>query len=118
ETAAASLGSPGGAWRTSPARLRSRTTRRRQRHGSTGNPHPCRPRHQRPLYPMNDDSQPHEQQASWIARLRDVFTDNVDDTDELIRVLRKAQRKKVLDTDALSIIEGALQVADMQVRDI
>lgn len=68
---------------------------------------------------MNDDhSQPHEQQPSWIARLRDVFTDNVDDTEELIRVLRKAQRKKVLDSDALSIIEGALQVADMQVRDI
>lgn len=68
---------------------------------------------------MNDDqSQTQEEQASWITRLRDVFTDNVDDTEELIRVLRKAQRKKVLDSDALSIIEGALQVSDMQVRDI
>ncbi|MES2606663.1 MAG: transporter associated domain-containing protein, partial [Pseudomonadota bacterium] len=51
-------------------------------------------------------------------RLRDIFTDNIADTEELIRVLRKAQRRKVLDNDALSIIEGALQVSDMQVRDI
>jgi magnesium and cobalt transporter len=53
-----------------------------------------------------------------MERLRDVFTDSIADSEELIRVLRKAQRRKVLDNDALSIIEGALQVADMQVRDI
>jgi magnesium and cobalt transporter len=66
---------------------------------------------------MSDDH-PRPQQSTLMARLRDIFTDNIADTDELIRVLRKAQRKKVLDNDALSIIEGALQVSGMQVRDI
>ncbi|HTQ99410.1 MAG TPA: transporter associated domain-containing protein [Candidatus Acidoferrum sp.] len=71
---------------------------------------------------MNDDSSSHSASSathpSLMARLRDLMTDNIADTEELIRVLRKAQRKKVLDNDALSIIEGALQVSDMQVRDI
>jgi magnesium and cobalt transporter len=67
---------------------------------------------------MSDDSpQPHPG-LSLMERLRDLFTDNIADSEELIRVLRKAQRRKVLDSDALGIIEGALQVADMQVRDI
>ncbi len=55
---------------------------------------------------------------SWIGRLREVFTDTVDDTGDLVQVLRKAQRNKVIDADCLSILEGALQVSDMQVRDI
>ena len=42
----------------------------------------------------------------------------MDDTEDLVQVLRKAQRNKVIDTECLSIIEGALSVADMQVRDI
>ncbi len=67
---------------------------------------------------MNDDPPQSPATLSLMARVRDIFTDNIADTEELIRVLRKAQRKKVLDNDALSIIEGALQVSDMQVRDI
>jgi magnesium and cobalt transporter len=67
---------------------------------------------------MSDDHPQDSTTPSLMTRLRDVFTDNIADTEELIRVLRKAQRNKVLDNDALSIIEGALQVADMQVRDI
>jgi magnesium and cobalt transporter len=42
----------------------------------------------------------------------------VDSTRDLVQVLRKAQRNKVIDADLLSIIEGALQVSEMQVRDI
>jgi magnesium and cobalt transporter len=56
--------------------------------------------------------------SSWIGKLREVFSDTVADTDDLIQILRKAQKNKILDLDALSIIEGALQVSDMQVRDI
>ena len=55
---------------------------------------------------------------SWIGKIREVFTDTVDDTEDLVGVLRKAQRHKVIDADCLSIIEGALSVSDMQVRDI
>lgn len=56
--------------------------------------------------------------GSWIGKLMDVFTDSITDTRSLIAMLRKAQKNQVLDADGLSIIEGALQVADMQVREI
>jgi Putative Mg2+ and Co2+ transporter CorC len=56
--------------------------------------------------------------SSWIGKLKEVFSESVSDTDDLIQILRKAHKNKVLDSEALSIIEGALQVSDMQVRDI
>ncbi len=40
------------------------------------------------------------------------------DTQGLLEVLRNAEQDQVLDADALGIIEGALQVSNMQVRDI
>lgn len=64
-------------------------------------------------HPSNDSGS-----SSWIGKLKDVFTDSVNDTRDLIEILRKAQRGRVLDTECLSIIEGALQVSDMQVREI
>ena len=38
--------------------------------------------------------------------------------DQLLAVLRSAHERSLLDADALSIIEGALQVSEMQARDI
>jgi magnesium and cobalt transporter len=68
---------------------------------------------------MNDDQNDNDPGPStWIGKIREVFTDTVDDTNDLVLVLRKAQRNKVIDSECLSIIEGALSVADMQVRDI
>ncbi len=40
------------------------------------------------------------------------------DRDQLVALLRTAYRKNLLDADALSIIEGAMTVSEMQVRDI
>jgi magnesium and cobalt transporter len=40
------------------------------------------------------------------------------DREQLTRLLRSAYRKNLLDADALSIIEGAMTVSEMQVRDI
>lgn len=68
---------------------------------------------------MSDEHSPSDSgNGSWIGKLREAFTESVDDTTDLIQVLRKAHRNKVIDLEALSIIEGALQVSDMQVRDI
>ena len=66
----------------------------------------------------NDQTNSDPGRLSWLDRIREIFTDTVDDTEDLVQVLRKAQRNKVIDTECLSIIEGALSVADMQVRDI
>lgn len=55
---------------------------------------------------------------SWIDKIAQVFSDEPTDTKSLLELLRNAEQDQVLDADALSIIEGALQVSSMQVRDI
>lgn len=55
---------------------------------------------------------------SWIGKLKNIFTEPVTDTRSLITLLRNAHKDQILDADGLSIIEGALQVSDMQVREI
>ena len=57
-------------------------------------------------------------QKSWLERLTQAFVHEPRNRQELLELLREAQRNEVLDVEALAIIEGALQVADMQVRDI
>ena len=55
---------------------------------------------------------------SWIDKITQVFSDEPTDTKCLLELLRNAEQDQVLDADALGIIEGALQVSSMQVRDI
>lgn len=69
---------------------------------------------------MNDDKPPssHTPHKSWISRLGQLLTGEVQDQDELLDILKDAQEKRLLDSDALSMMEGVLQVAEMRVRDI
>jgi magnesium and cobalt transporter len=55
---------------------------------------------------------------SWIDKIAQVFSDEPTDTKSLLELIRNAEQDQVLDADALSIMEGALQVSSMQVRDI
>jgi|TARA_B110000438_G_scaffold197235_1_gene188741 magnesium and cobalt transporter len=55
---------------------------------------------------------------SWIDKIAQFFSDEPTDTKSLLELLRNAEQDQVLDADALSIIEGALQVSNMHVRDI
>ena len=55
---------------------------------------------------------------SWIDKIAQVFSDEPTDTSSLLELLRDAEQNRVLGSDALAIIEGALQVSDMRVRDI
>ncbi len=55
---------------------------------------------------------------SWLKRLRQIITSGPQDRDELVEVIREAQQAHLIDTDALVMIEGVMQVAEMQVRDI
>jgi magnesium and cobalt transporter len=69
---------------------------------------------------MNDDKPPssHTPQKSWLSRLGQLLTGDIQDQDELLEILKDAQEKHLLDSDALSMMEGVLQVAQMRVRDI
>lgn len=55
---------------------------------------------------------------TWLDKLTQAFVHEPKNRQELLELLREAHSNEVLDIEALSIIEGALQVSDMQVRDI
>ena len=57
-------------------------------------------------------------QKSWLDKLTQAFTHEPRNRQELLELLREAHQNKLLDSEALSIVEGAIQVADLQVRDI
>jgi magnesium and cobalt transporter len=62
---------------------------------------------------MNDQSRP-----SLLERLSALLMREPGDRSELTQLLRSAYSRNLLDADALSIIEGALNVSEMAVRDI
>ena len=54
----------------------------------------------------------------WMDRLSQALLGEPKDRDQLIHLLREAQGRGLFDVDAQGMIEGVLQVADMQARDI
>lgn len=57
-------------------------------------------------------------ERSWLERLVQIFQARPEDRDDLIQTLQDAQQNNLFDADALVMMEGVLQVSDMQVRDI
>ena len=55
---------------------------------------------------------------SWMDKLTSMFHQDPKDRHALMAMLRDAGSRGMLDDEALTIIEGAVQVADMQVREI
>lgn len=66
---------------------------------------------------MSEDRSSNEQK-SWFNKLTQAFAHEPRNRQELLEVLREAHQNKLLDNEALAIVEGAIQVADLQVRDI
>ncbi len=54
----------------------------------------------------------------WLERLSNWLSREPEDREELVELLHSAFEKNLLDADALSMIEGVMQVSEMQVRDI
>ena len=54
----------------------------------------------------------------WLKRLTQGLAVEPQDREQLLGVLREAGERGVLDGDALTMLEGVLGVADLQVRDI
>lgn len=55
---------------------------------------------------------------SWLERISHAFLGEPQDRDELLALLRDAEQRKLLDSDALMMIERVLQVSELKVRDI
>jgi magnesium and cobalt transporter len=67
---------------------------------------------------MSDDYPPSTPQKTWLEKISHLLTGEPQDLDDLLELLREAKSRNLLDTDALSMIEGVLQVSQMRVRDI
>ena len=57
-------------------------------------------------------------QRSWVERLGQALQGELKDREQLAVVLNEALKNNIIDQDAFTMIDGALQVAEMQVRDI
>lgn len=55
---------------------------------------------------------------SWLERLGLFLAGEPEDRKDLLELLRAAQKRNLLEPEALSMIEGVLQVSELRVRDI
>ena len=62
-----------------------------------------------------DDSHP---KPTWLERLGALLMREPEDREQLIELLRSSYERNLLDSDALSMIEGVLQVSELQSRNI
>ena len=62
-----------------------------------------------------DDPSP---KSGWLERLSALLIREPEDREQLINLLHSAFQRNLLDSDALSMIEGVMQVSEMQARDI
>jgi magnesium and cobalt transporter len=54
----------------------------------------------------------------WLKKITQSFSGEPQDREELLRVLREARERGLVDSEALNMLEGVLEVGDIQVRDI
>ena len=67
---------------------------------------------------MNDDRKPEIEERSWLDRLTHFISGEPQTKSDLEDVLSLAEEHEIIDQDARKIMEGALLVTNMQVRDI
>ncbi len=60
----------------------------------------------------------HDHKPSLLERLSTLLMREPEDREQLVTLLHSAYERDLLDSDALSMIEGVLQVSELQVRDI
>ncbi|GAA3570667.1 MULTISPECIES: HlyC/CorC family transporter [Marinobacter] len=68
---------------------------------------------------MSDDQSSRSQgNKSWLERISQAFSSEPESAEDILEILRDAESQDIIDTDAMSIIEGAMQVIDMRVEEI
>jgi magnesium and cobalt transporter len=64
------------------------------------------------------NERPEKQERSWLDKLLHAFSAEPKSRDELLEIIKDAADNQLLDQEALSIIEGALDVSSLQAREI
>ncbi len=67
---------------------------------------------------MNEDPPSSAPTRSWLDRISQLVSGEPRNIDELLEELRSAQVNGLLSNDTLSMVEGAIEVADLQVGDV
>lgn len=67
---------------------------------------------------MNDDPPNSAPPRSWLDRISQLVSGEPRNIEELLEELRHAQANGLLSNDTLSMVEGAIEVADQQVGDV
>jgi len=67
---------------------------------------------------MNQPKNDKVENRSWIERLGQALMGEPKDREDLVQLMRDAEKRDLLGQDALAMIEGVLQVSELQVRDI
>ena len=67
---------------------------------------------------FSNGSQPLNPQANWRKRVCRFLGSEPENKEQLVEVLQDAERRSLLDREALGMIEGVLQVSDLRVGDI
>ena len=68
---------------------------------------------------MSEEKTGHDnEEKSWLEKIADVFSGEPKSRDDLHEILDEAEHNEIIDRDALKIMEGALHVGDMQVREV
>jgi len=69
---------------------------------------------------MSDDQSSRSQGSnkSWLERISHAFSSGPESIEDVLEILRDAESQGIIDVDAMSIIEGAMQVVDMRVDEI
>jgi magnesium and cobalt transporter len=67
---------------------------------------------------MNEDHPSPQPARSWLERISHLVSGEPRNIDELLDELRTAQANGLMSNDTLSMVEGAIEVADLRVRDV
>jgi magnesium and cobalt transporter len=69
---------------------------------------------------MSDDKppSPKPQQKGWIDRINQLLTGEPQDRDDLFEILQEAKKNRLLDNEALLMIQAVLQFSEARVRDV
>ena len=67
---------------------------------------------------MNQPQNEKIESRSWIERLGQALMGEPKDREDLVQLMRDAEKRDLLGQDALAMIEGVMQVSELQVRDI
>ncbi len=67
---------------------------------------------------MSEDRSSEPEEKSWLEKISHAFSSEPKCRNDVFDILKVAQTNEVIDSDALKIIDGAMQVSEMQVREI